>query len=594
MTENEVLQKIDFINRFIQAANPASGSTVDANANVTNKTLATLEAELYKPETIKINRKMIKDRIEGLYGPEMAEIYLQDIESHKIYVHDETSLKPYCASITLYPFLMEGTKPLGGTSRAPKNLQSFCGSFSNLIYQVASDFAGAVATVEFLMYFDYFARKDYGDDYLASNIKEIRQNLQHVVYTMNQPAAARGNQSVFWNISVFDQTYFNELFGEFYFPDGSQPCWSTVSKLQDYFLYWFREERTKEVLTFPVLTAAYVVDKETKKPLDLFFTDTLALNMSLGLSFFHYESDSADSLASCCRLRNEFADNQFSYTLGAGGVSTGSFQVITLNLNRIFQDQMMVQESDCLSDIVYRVQCYLAAFRTLVEEYIDCGLLKSYEKGFISLEKQFGTIGINGALEAYESCFEGSELSYADFLKAVLGDIKAINVLGHKNFGFRFNTEFVPAENLGIKNAKWDKEDGYIVPRDCYNSYFFAVEDESMTCLDRLALHGADISQYLDGGAACHLNLEQVPSFKQALQLIYSACEMGVPYWTTNVLCTICNDCGRISPDTRRTCRYCESTNLDYGTRIIGYLKPISSFSEGRQKEALKRHYMKG
>lgn len=594
MTENEVLQKIEFIKNFIEAKNPASGSKVDANANVTNKTMATLEAELYKPETIKINRKMIKDRIEGLFGLDMADAYIQDIENHNIYVHDETSLKPYCASITLYPFLMEGTKPLGGTSRAPKNLQSFCGSFSNLVYQIASDFAGAVATVEFLMYFDYFARKDYGDKYLRSNLKEIKQNLQHVVYTMNQPAAARGNQSVFWNISIFDRHYFESLFGEFYFPDGTQPKWETVEKLQSYFLHWFAEERTKELLTFPVLTAAYLVDKETREPKDRMFVDTLAYSMSQGLSFFHYESDSADSLASCCRLRNEFADNQFSYTLGAGGVSTGSFQVITLNLNRIFQNQTQNVSADCLSDIVFRVQCYLAAFRNLVEEYIDYDMLPSYTNGFIDLNKQFGTIGINGALEAYETCFAGTELGYHAFLKTVLGDIKALNVLGHKNFGFRFNTEFVPAENLGIKNAKWDKEDGYVVPRDCYNSYFFAVEDENMTCLDRLSLHGSDISQYLDGGAACHLNLEQVPSFFQALQLIKAACKLGVPYWTTNVLCTICNDCGRISPDTRKTCNYCGSTNLDYGTRIIGYLKPLSSFSEGRQKEALKRFYMKG
>lgn len=354
-------------------------------------------------------------------------------------------------------------------------------------------------------------------------------------------------------------------------------------------MYWFRKERTKELLTFPVLTAAYLVDKDTRKPLDISFEYLLADSMSAGLSFFHYESDSADSLASCCRLRNELADNTFSYTLGAGGVSTGSYQVITINFNRMYQ------RGYNLMDVVKRVHHYLVAFRTIVAEYIEAGLLPSYSAGYISLDKQFGTIGINGALEAFEYLKTlGCQNTFKDYLQQDLAVIKAMNKDALAYFGVRFNTEFVPAENLGVKNAKWDKEAGLYVPRDCYNSYFYPVEDDSLTVLDRLDAHAWDVSQFLDGGAACHLNLEQLPSHAQALKLIEIAAAKGVPYWTTNVLCTICNDCGRIDPVTRQTCKYCGSKNLDYGTRVIGYLKPISSFSEGRQKEATMRSYMKG
>ena len=459
----------------------------------------------------------------------------------------------------------------------------------NLIYQIASDFAGAVATVEFLMYFDYFARKQYGYGYLAHHYKEIAQEFQGVVYAMNQPAAARGSQSVFWNISVFDKGYFESLFGEFYFPDGSKPDYTSVKRLQEVFMYWFTKERTKELLTFPVLTAAYLVDKETRKPIDIGFEYFIAKSMSDGLSFFHYESDSADSLASCCRLRNELADNTFSYTLGAGGVSTGSYQVITINFNRLYQ------RGYSLIDVVQRVHKYLMAFRAIVSEYIEAGLLPSYSAGYISLDKQFGTIGINGALESFEYLrTTGYKGSFKEHLQQDLSVIKALNKEALTQYGVRFNTEFVPAENLGVKNAKWDKEDGLYVPRDCYNSYFYPVEDTKMTVLDRLDAHAWDVSQFLDGGAACHLNLEQLPSPPQAVKLIELAAKKGVPYWTTNVLCTICKDCERIDPVTRQTCKYCGSKNLDYGTRVIGYLKPISSFSEGRQKEAAMRSYMKG
>ena len=583
-------KKIDFIHNFIAASNPATGSEVDSNANVTVKSLAVMEAELFKREFIDVNRALVTNKLRKMYGDDVAEHYLKDIKDHLIYIHDETSLRPYCVSVSLYPFLLEGTKNLGGTSKAPTNLQSFCGSFVNLMYQIASDFAGAVATVEFLMYFDYFARKQYGDAYLAHHSKEIAQEFQGIVYAMNQPAAARGSQSVFWNISVFDKGYFDALFGEFYFPDGTKPNYTSVQRLQEYFMYWFAKERTKELLTFPVLTAAYLVDKKTRKPLDITFEYMLAAEMSNGLSFFHYESDSADSLASCCRLRNELADNTFSYTLGAGGVSTGSYQVITINFNRLYQ------RGASLINIVKRVHKYLLAHRAIVADYIDAGMLPSYNAGYISLDKQFGTIGINGALEAYEymQTFAKYNRSLKDFLCGNLSLIKALNKDALAHYGVRFNTEFVPAENLGVKNAKWDKEDGLYTRRDCYNSYFYPVEDNTMTVLDRLDAHAWDVSQYLDGGAACHLNLEQLPKQSQALKLIEIAAAKGVPYWTTNVLCTICKDCGRIDPVTRQACKYCGSKNLDYGTRVIGYLKPISSFSEGRQKEAAMRSYMKG
>lgn len=581
--------KIKFMHDFMEARNAADASQVDSNANVTVKDIAVLEAELYKKETIELNRALVCEELEKQFDKETADQYVKDIESHLIYVHDETSLKPYCASISLYPFLLEGTKNLGGVSGAPKNLASFCGSFTNLIYQVASNFAGAVATTEFLMYFDYFARLTYGDRYIEHHKEIIAQELQGVVYALNQPASARGNQSVFWNISLFDEHYFKGIFGEFYFPDGSQPDYISIAYLQCFFMEWFREERRKELLTFPVITAAMLVDPETKEPKDKEFEEDCAFHMSQGNSFFIYQSTKADSLSSCCRLRNELADNEFSYTLGAGGVSTGSFQVITINFNRWVQ-------SDRYNDgLLSRVHDYLAAHRAIYQRYINAGLLPTYSAGYISLDKQFGTVGVNGLLEAFEYLKEKNEwdTSYEDYLSYMLDSISRINKYESPKYGFRFNTEFVPAENLGVKNAKWDKEDGLFVQRDCYNSYFFPVENETLTILDKLKLHGAEVSQYLDGGAACHLNLEQVPSYNNAINLICTAAKLGVPYWTTNVKCTICNRCGHIDPWTRPACEKCISTDVDYGTRIIGYLKRISNFSTARQQEAARRGYTK-
>lgn len=585
LTQEQIEEKIKYIDHYIHSQNSASGSLVDANANVDTKNIGILEAEMYKPDTIQVNRALVQRKLTEMYGEKLAEKYIEDIEEHRIYIHDETSLRPYCASITLFPFLLHGTKSLGGTSEAPKNIHSFCGSFVNLVYQVASGFAGAIATVEFLMYFDYFAKKTWGADYIDLHTADVRQALQGVVYAMNQPASARGNQSVFWNISVLDRFYFEQLFGGFKFPDGTQPVYEgSFRKLQMFFMEWFRQERERALLTYPVLTASLLVDAEGK-PKDKHFAWACAEEMSKGLSFFVYESDSVDSLSSCCRLRNEFTDNAFSYTLGAGGVSTGSVQVITINMNRYVQTK-----EEAFAKLLGRVHMYLLAHRAVIEDYIEGGLLPAYSTGFISLDKQFCTIGINGMLEASE--FERGKADTA-FFSQYLKEIYENNKEWKKLTGVKFNTEFVPAENLGVKNAKWDKEAGLQVPRGCYNSYFFPVEDDSYNIIDKLRLHGKENTQWLDGGSACHLNMEQLMSKEQAYDLICMAGKLGVNYWTFNVLMTLCNDCGFINVNTENHCTKCGSKDIDYATRVIGYLKRISSFSTERQKEAGLRIYNK-
>lgn len=585
LTKEQIEEKIKYIDHYIHSQNSASGSLVDANANVDTKNIGILEAEMYKPDTIQVNRALVQRKLTEMYGEKLAEKYIEDIEEHRIYIHDETSLRPYCASITLFPFLLQGTKPLGGTSEAPKNIHSFCGSFVNLVYQAASGFAGAIATVEFLLYFDYFAKKTWGTDYIDLHTADVRQALQGVVYALNQPASARGNQSVFWNISVLDRFYFEQLFGGFKFPDGTQPVYEgSFRKLQMFFMEWFRQERERALLTYPVLTASLLVDAEGK-PRDKHFAWACAEEMSKGLSFFVYESDSVDSLSSCCRLRNEFTDNTFSYTLGAGGVSTGSVQVITINMNRYVQTK-----EEAFLELIDRVHMYLLAHRAVIEDYIEGGLLPAYSTGFISLDKQFCTIGINGMLEASEFAQGKADTT---FFSKYLKEIYESNKRWKEDTGVKFNTEFVPAENLGVKNAKWDREAGLKVPRDCYNSYFFPVEDDSYNIIDKLRLHGKENTQWLDGGSACHLNMEQLMSKEQAYDLICIAGKLGVNYWTFNVLMTLCNDCGFINVNTEKHCTKCGSKDIDYATRVIGYLKRISSFSTERQKEAGLRIYNK-
>ncbi len=585
LSPEQIKNKIDFINQYLKAANAAEGSKLDANANVTHKNIATLEAEINKDINIQINRALVSQKISALFGADLAKEYIRQIEEHEIYVHDETSLKPYCASISMYPLLLEGLKGLGGESKAPQHLESFCGCFVNLVFAISAQFAGAVATVEWIMYFDHFARKDYGQDYLKTHTKIIENHMQHVVYALNQPAAARGYQSVFWNISVYDEYYFKSLFADFVFPNGDVPQWESVAALQSHFMHWFNEERKKAILTFPVVTAAMLIEND--EPKDHSFATMCARELNQGNSFFMYMSESADSLASCCRLRNEISDKTFSYSLGAGGVATGSINVITINMNRLVQKNLDLKET------VNKVQKYQVAYRILMEEYFQAGMLSAYSSGFITLSKQFLTIGINGMAEAAE--FKGHKVQnaapYKNFVREQLQVIYEENRKARTEFGYMFNTEFVPAENLGVKNARWDRKDGLVVPRDCYNSYFYVVEDTTINALDKMDLHGKEMMQYLDGGSALHLNLEEKLSEKGFYKLISAAARSGCNYWCVNVKITICNECDHIDKRTLDLCPKCRSFNVDHATRVIGYLKRVSAFSEARQKEAARRFY---
>lgn len=592
LTAEQLQEKIAFMDHYLAAPNAASGSLFDANANVSTKNIATMEQEVFKDLFIQLNRAKMTQKITEMFDQDLANEYMRQLSAHEIYAHDETSLKPYCASISLYPFLFDGITKLGGESKAPKHFSSFCGSFINLVFAVSAQFAGAIATVEFLLYCDHFLAIQFGDNYLETHKEEVAQGFQHVVYSLNQPAAARGYQSVFWNISIYDRFYFESMFADFVFPDPVQagefvkPDFERFNSLQKYFMEWFNNERKVSVLTFPVVTAAILNDNGKAKDRD--FAQFLSTEMAQGSAFFIYQSDSADSLASCCRLRNEISDNTFSYSLGAGGVSTGSINVITLNVNR------MVQDGRDLEAEITKIHKYQLAYRAIIQELFDKGGLPVYNAGFISLEKQFLTIGLNGIVEAaeYLGLSPTNNPDYIAFLQGLLGKIFTLNKQAKLQHGYMFNTELVPAENLGVKNAEWDRKAGYQVGRDCYNSYFYRVEDDGETTpLDKLVLHGNDVLQYLDGGSALHLNLDEHLNAEGYLRLIDASAFSGCNYWCVNVKITICNDCSHIDKTTRHVCQKCGSSDVDYGTRIIGYLKRISSFSTPRQREHALRHY---
>lgn len=603
--DREVMDELKFLSDYCEATNAATGSKYDANANVEHKNIATLIGELPKSNFIRLNRRLLTDRMKKMYGKELADQYLDLLTHHFIYKNDETSLANYCASITMYPWLTGGTKSIGGNSTAPTNLKSFCGGFVNMVFMVSSMLSGACATPEFLMYLNYFIGLEYGREYYKEPEKVVDLSLkqrtvdkiitdcfEQIVYSINQPTGARNYQAVFWNISYYDRYYFESLFGDFFFPDGSKPDWEGLNWLQKRFMKWFNQERTKTVLTFPVETVALL--SKDGDVLDQEWGDFTAEMYAEGHSFFTYMSSSADSLSSCCRLRNEIQDNGFSYTLGAGGVSTGSKSVLTVNINRCVQYAVnhQLDYKTFLTDVIDLCHQAQLAYNENLKALHEHGMLPLFDAGYINMGRQYLTIGVNGLVEAAE--FMGIKISdnpdYLRFVQTILGLVEKKNK-EYQTKNVLFNCEMIPAENVGVKHAKWDLEDGYFVPRSCYNSYFYVVEDDSLNIIDKFRLHGAPYIEHLTGGSALHMNLEEHLSQAQYRKLLKVAAEEGCNYFTFNIPNTICNECGYIDKRYLRECPHCHSRNVDYMTRIIGYLKRVSNFSEARQHEAAQRYY---
>lgn len=635
-----IKDRIDFMNNYSQSnSNAATSSETDANANITIKNVANLENEVYKTTNRIIQRRRMKDKLSEKF-PEVAKQYEEDLENHIIYAHDESSTpvpKQYCMAVSLYPLLVDGTSTMDGLqTTAPKGLDAFCGQIINLVFLLSSQCKGAVGLGEFFNFFDHACVQEFGEEYDLHDqefadsefnkrrktiSQRIEQAFQNIIYSWNQSAGNRGAQSPFTNINYFDKYYWKSLFENFVFPDGTKPEWRRVSYLQKKFMKWFNKERTKTLLTFPVESMCLLNDGEDYK--DKEYRDFAAEMWAEGHSFFLYTSNNADSVASCCRLRNDV--KLFSSTTGLTGIEVGSCNVITLNLNRIVQNWVrswpnytdhidsegkctfpqswtghtgfQTELKDYLNEILTRVYKYHIAYKDILYDWENRGMMTASKAGYIHINRLYSTFGINGINEAAE--FLGLEVSnnehYKNFCTGILSIISDF-IKEHNTPKYMLNLELVPAEELGVKNYNWDKQDGYFVPanRNLYNSYIYNAHDPNTSILDRFVLQGGEIAKAVSGGQAVHCNLDANLSKEQYLKLMKFAVEQGTNYFTFNVPNTSCDVCHKIYKQPLTVCPNCGSDHMTQWTRIIGYLRPLTAFSEARYKEAKKRIYSNG
>lgn len=633
-----IRERIDYMNNYSNSnLNASSSSETDCNANVAMKNVANLEGEVYKTTNRIIQRQRMKRKLKELF-PEVADQYEKDLNNHIIYTHDEAStpvLKYYCCAVTLYPLMVEGVGNVDGITPTPPNdIQSFSGQITNLAFLLSSQCKGAVAFGDYFVALNYYVVKEFGEqwynklDVIVTNNHITKQHtieyyilkgMKQFIYGVCQPAGNRSYNSPFTNVSWYDKYYFEAMFGEFYYPDGTKPEWNAVDKLQRMFMKLMREIRLLTPITFPVTTMSLL--HNGKEFLDKDYEDLCAEEWSKGGSFFCYMNDNPASLASCCRVLNEMTENTFSSTTGMNGVMTGSCNVITLNINRIVQDWFTfinhlhygntdenlepnkVFNKDCslsnyLIGILERVYKYHIAYKTMLYDLEDKGMFAASNGNYIYMKKLYSTIGLIGYMEAAQ--FLGLDISnngeYKDFLKLIFNTVSEQNKLHSihdKKRPFLMNSEAIPGENLGVKLLEWDKKDGYYTPEGAkrYSCYFFNPWNDKVSIIDKLKLHGGDIAKALSGGQAAHLNLDTHLSKEQYKELMHIAMENGTNYFTFNIPMSKCKDCGHVVNAPIKECPKCHSKNIRYYTRIIGYLVAVDNWSEAMQKEFGDRYF---
>lgn len=621
-------KNIQFIKQFTESDNTAN-ATIDDNSNVSNHNIAVLNSEIHKPDNQITNLQILENKLRELY-PDFPHKQMRKDFDTIAYLHDSSSQigMPYCVAVTMYPFLLNGIKDLGGLSAAPKNIDSFCGMFINMVFAIAGQYKGAVATPGVLNCFDYFCRKEWGDNYyLKTDVElttvhsvrkytiksQIHQYFQQIVYSLMQPSGSRGSQACFWNLSIFDKPFFDTMYGDFMFPDGSSAKWESLCWLQKEFIHWLNQERLKVVLTFPVVSACLIYQDGEFLDKDMY--EFVCQEYAEGNSFFTYISDSADSLSSCCRLSSKIEKPQFNFTNGQLSEMTGSKNVITLNLNRIVQDWWWEIDGEHLGyeheidivknegfkeyliTILERVYKYQISYNECLKELLNARMLSVYDAGFIDMKKQYLTIGINGLNQCAEflniKCNNNED--YKQLCNLIFTTIKEQNRL-HKTKDVMFNTEFTPCESAAIKLYNRDKADGYWVSSDTnlYASYIFKPNDSEISVLDKFILHGRDFcGDNLDGGSACHVNLSEHLSIEQYRKLVKFAAEVGCKYFTFNIPNSECEECGFICKQVITECPKCGSTKISLWDRVIGYLTKIKNWSKGRQIEQKTRVYSK-
>lgn len=577
-------------------------SSIDSNANVRSTNVYTYFNEVVKPWSKLYSLYYIYDRMKKLFGEDDAKKFLRYELYGDIYLHDahHAAFEPYCYAYSLRPIVEKGLFFIDSIKSVPaKHLSSYIQHVIQFVMFASNQQSGAVGLPDFFVWLAYFYNKDLNNGVIPNGQEKqyLYQHFQIFTYSINQPI--RGTQSPYTNFTYLDRNYIKSIFEGEKYPDGTYITDYTerIIELQKEYWMWIAQEREKQMFTFPVLTASLLykdgkfIDEDSARfinKINLKWQDTN-----------WYISDSIDAVASCCRLTSSTKELKFkmgpdklsgmSNSIGGSDLNIGSFKVVTINLPRIALEAKSKEKFiEKLHEKVQIVHKTLAAIRNIIQERIQQGVLPLYNLGLMDLNRQYGTVGINGLYEAMEIL----RLTYEDidgikytpegeeFIAQILDEIRKLNDEAFDKYGFTFNIEQVPAEKAAVTLAQKDKL--------LYNTEYILYSNQwlplttNTDMINRIKYSGM-YDKKVSGGAILHINIDSpFRSEEESWNMVNLVAQMGVVYFAFNQKISVCEEGHAFYGE---KCPTCGKSKIDEYLRIVGYLVPVKSFNKTRQKE---------
>ncbi len=593
-----------FIDNFIDKETVADAS-VDANANVGQKSMVVLLNEMAKPHQKLLAFNKIFYEMKKKYGFDEARTWINAEWTGALYMHDahHASYLHYCWASSLQDLAEKGLFFIDNfNAEPPRHLGTFIDFVKEYISFCANSSSGATGLPDLIVYMYYFWRKDIESDYYTETPeKYAKQHIQRLIYALNQPFLRGNVQSAFTNTSIFDRPYLEALFGGMIFPDGSLMYdeLDEIIEFQKLFMNTLHEIREKNMMTYPVNTISLLKDNDGNFVDESFAKWACQQNMRWCDSNFFID-DSVTSLSSCCRLSNNVKD-LYMNSIGGTALKVGSEKVCTINLAQI---AYITQDRDEYFRLLRKrtMLCLhaLDVVRNIVERNIEKGLMKNFNSGIVEMDKLYSTIGVIGVYETmkkfgYVKKDSFGYVTYSEdglkFAEKIFETIHQVKDDFKKEHNYMINIEAVPAETAAFKLMEKDKiffrDESYELPLYANQWIPLAVKTSVRNKIDI----SARLDKACTGGSIAHINLDgPFTSFETAWKLLQELAKAGVKYFA---FCTKISACRHNHGFYGEVCPICGEHKVTTYQRIVGFLTPVRTYSEPRKKEFVMRDWMK-
>lgn len=600
---SEQLSYTDFIDNFVDA-NTVADSSIDGSANVDHKDIVSLIGEMPKPHQKLLAFNKIHYELNKKYGFNTANEWLENEWIGFLYLHDAvtSSFFSYCFAYTLKDLAEKGLFFMNNfNAQPPKHLTTFVDFVKEFVSYTSNRQSGAVGLPDLIPYMYYFWSRDVRQSYYVINPeKYAKQNIQRLIYALNQPYTRNGIQSAFTNTSIFDYEYLEALFGGSIFPDGSFMVdeLDNILDFQKTFLNEMSDIRSQNMMTFPVNSIS-LLRKDGKFVDEDFAKWACRHNMKWNDSNFFID-DSVTSLSNCCRLKSDIKNLGYFNSIGGTALKVGSVKVNTVNLARIALECETEEEYiRKLKKVVLLDLKALDCVRHIIKRNVEKGLLDNFKYNLLDFEHLYNTIGFIGVYETmktfgYTTTDEFGNVFYTDdairFGEKIFKAIHKVKDTFAKDKDYQINCEQIPGETAAFTLMQKDK---FFFPEDVvkdlplYGNQFIPLGIQT-TLQERIRI-ASTFDGFCNGGSILHINIDApFDSFDKAWKMLNYISDCGVTYFAFNGKIQACKHnhafYGSICPECG------EPVDTEY-TRIVGFYRPVKSYSTPRAKEFSLRRW---